>query len=90
MYERQLKGLIYNCDDKYFPGHKCKEKNLFMAMSKDVSKEEEYVSRLPKIPPPDDLNHPSDPHEFEPLISMNALIGFFSPQTLKLIGYIKD
>jgi hypothetical protein len=26
MVEHQLKGLCYNCDDKYFPGHKCKEK----------------------------------------------------------------
>jgi hypothetical protein len=25
MAERQLKGLCYNCDEKYFPGHKCKE-----------------------------------------------------------------
>jgi hypothetical protein len=25
MNERQLKGLCYNCDEKYFPGHKCKE-----------------------------------------------------------------
>jgi hypothetical protein len=24
MAERQLKGLCYNCDDKYFTGHKCK------------------------------------------------------------------
>jgi hypothetical protein len=24
MDERQLKGLCYNCDEKYFPGHKCK------------------------------------------------------------------
>jgi hypothetical protein len=32
MVECQLKGLFYNCDDKYFPGHKCKEQNLFMAM----------------------------------------------------------
>jgi hypothetical protein len=26
MVEFQLKGLFYNCDDKYFLGHKCKEK----------------------------------------------------------------
>jgi hypothetical protein len=39
MDERQLKGLCYNCDDKYFLGHKCKEKNLFMAISEDVSEE---------------------------------------------------
>jgi hypothetical protein len=34
--ERQLKGLCYNCDDKYFLGHKCKEKNVFMVISEDV------------------------------------------------------
>jgi hypothetical protein len=28
MVECKLKGLCYNCDDKYFLGHKCKEKNL--------------------------------------------------------------
>jgi hypothetical protein len=32
---------------------------------------------------------PSDPPEVEPLISLNALTGFSTPQTLKLIGYIK-
>jgi hypothetical protein len=34
--ERQLKGLCYNFDDKYFHGHNCKERNIFMAISKDV------------------------------------------------------
>jgi hypothetical protein len=33
MDEHQLKGLFYNCDEKYFPGHKCKEQNIFMAIS---------------------------------------------------------
>jgi hypothetical protein len=37
MVERQLKGLCYNCDDKYFLGHKCKEQKLFMAISEDIS-----------------------------------------------------
>jgi hypothetical protein len=32
MDECQLKGLCYNCDEKYFPGHKCKEQNIFMAI----------------------------------------------------------
>jgi len=32
---------------------------------------------------------PSDPPEVEPLISLTALTSFHSPQTLKLIGYIK-
>jgi hypothetical protein len=90
MAEHQLKGLCYNCDDKCFPGHKCKEQKLFMAMTEDVSKEEAYVSHVPELPPPVDLNPPSDPSEVEPLISLNALTGFSAPQTLKLIGYIKN
>ena len=40
MVERQLKGLFYNCDEKYFLGHKCKEQKLFMAISEDVPKED--------------------------------------------------
>jgi hypothetical protein len=44
MVECQLKGLFYNCDEKYFPGHKCKEQKLFMAISEDVSDEDVVVS----------------------------------------------
>jgi hypothetical protein len=58
--------MLYNCDDKYFPGHKCKEHKLFMAISEDVSDEDVEVSpeasypkqiilRLPLILPK--LNH---------------------------------
>jgi len=90
MVERQLKGLCYDCDDKYFLRHKCKEKKIFMAMFEDASEEEADVSHVPELPPPVDLNQPSDPLEVEPLISLNALIGFSTPQTLKLIGYIKN
>jgi hypothetical protein len=47
MAECQLKGLCYNCDDKYFPGHKCKEQNLFMAISEDI--QEEDVDTPPRV-----------------------------------------
>jgi hypothetical protein len=40
MVEHQLKGLYYNCDEKYFPRHKCKEKKLFMAISEDILEDE--------------------------------------------------
>jgi hypothetical protein len=89
MVERQLKGLCYNCDDKYFPRHKFKEQKIFMAMSKDVSEEDAYVSPLEELPKPTNLTSPFDPPEVEPMISLNALTGFYVPQTLKLIGNIK-
>ena len=89
MVEHQLKGLCYHCDDKYFLGHKCKEKNLFMDISEDVSKEDVESPLVSVSPEPTDITPPSDPPEVEPIISLNDLIGFSSPQTLKLIGYIK-
>jgi hypothetical protein len=87
--ECQLKGLYYNCDDKYFPGHKCKEQNLFMAISEDIPEEDVDTPLVPESPEITDINPPSDPPEVEPIISLNALTGFSTPQTLKLIGYIK-
>ena len=36
MAELQLKGLCYNCDEKCFLGHKCKEQNIFMAISEEI------------------------------------------------------
>jgi hypothetical protein len=87
--EHQLKGLCYNCDDKYFPGHKCKEQNLFMGISEDILEEDVDTPLVPESPEITDINPPSDPPEVEPIISLNSLTGFSAPQTLKLIGYIK-
>jgi hypothetical protein len=89
MAERQLKGLCYNCDDKYFPGHKCKEQKLFMALSEDTQEDDDDTSPVPESPETSEINPPSDPPAEEPIISLNALTGFSAPQTLKLIGYIK-
>jgi hypothetical protein len=89
MVERQLKGLCYNCDDKYFPGHKCKEQNIFMAISEEISEEDEETPSMSESPESTDITPPSDPPEVEPVISLNALTSFSTPQTLKLIGYIK-
>jgi hypothetical protein len=89
MVECQLKGLCYNFDDKYFPGHKCKEQKLFMAISKDISEEDIETPLVSESPETLDITPPSDPHEVEPFISLNALTGFSTPQTLKPIGYIK-
>jgi hypothetical protein len=87
MAERQLKGLCYNCDEKYFLGHKCKEKNLFMAISEDISEEDVETPLVSESPEPTNITPPSDPLEVEPVISLNSLTDFSAPQTLKLIGY---
>jgi hypothetical protein len=86
MVERKLKGLCYNCDDKYFSGHKCKEQKIFVAISEDISEENVSAPLVSLSPKPTDITPPSDPPEVEPVISLNALTGFSTPQTLKLIG----
>jgi hypothetical protein len=89
MDEHQLKGLYYNFYDKYFPGHKCKEQKIFMAISEDILEEDVDTPLMLESPEITDINPPSNPPEVEPIISLNALTGFSAPQTLKLIGYIK-
>jgi hypothetical protein len=89
MDEHQLKGICYNYDDKYFPGHKCKEQNLFMAISEDISKEDVKTPLMSESLEITDITPPSDPPEVELIISLNDLTGFSAPQTLKLISYIK-
>jgi len=89
MDQRQLKGICYNCDDKYFSGHKCKEQNLFMAISEDVSENDVEAPLMSESPKPTDITPPSDPPKVELIISLNSLRRFSAPQTIKLIGYIK-
>ena len=88
MVERQLKGLCYNCDDKHFPGNKCKEKNILMAISQDVLEEDVEAPLVSVSPEPTNITPSSDRPKVELVISINYLTGFSAPQTLKLIGYI--
>ena len=79
MVEHQLKGLCYNCDEIYFPGHKCKEQNLFMAISEDIPEEDVDTPLVPESPKITDINPPFDPPEVELIISLNALTSFSAP-----------
>jgi len=91
MVEHQLKDLCYNCDNnKKNLGHKCKEYKLFMAISEDIVGEEVNASHAIDLPKTTLVTPPSNPPEVEPIISLNALTDFSTPQTLKLIGYIKN
>jgi hypothetical protein len=79
MDERQLKGLFYNCGEKYFSRHKCKEKKLFMAIFEDVAEDEIKASPTVELPEPSPITPPSNPLEVELVISLNALTGFSTP-----------
>jgi hypothetical protein len=76
--KHQLKGLCYNCDEKYFPGHKCKENKLFMAISKDISEDDGDALPQEPLPQPDDDIPPFNQPDVEPQISLHALTWYFS------------
>jgi hypothetical protein len=47
MVKRQTQGLCYTCDEKYFPGHKCKEHKLFVAIFEDISEDGDSLPQGP-------------------------------------------
>jgi hypothetical protein len=60
-----------------------------MAISEDIQEDDDDPYPVPESPETSEINPPSDPPEEEPIISLNSLIDFSAPQTLKLIGYLK-
>jgi hypothetical protein len=65
MDELQLKGLCYNYDDKYFSGHNCKEQNIFMAISEDISEEDVETPLVFESSETPDITPPSEPPKVE-------------------------
>jgi hypothetical protein len=61
-----------------------------MAVTEDLFEEDVVVSPMEELPPPSELTPPYDQLDVEPMFSLNALTGFSSSQTLKLISYIKN
>jgi len=76
--EHQLKGLFYICDEKYFTGHKCKERDLFMAISTYVYEEcveaPLWPSHLNPLTRPHPLTLPKSNWSFPWMISLGSLL----------------
>ena len=61
-----------------------------MVLIEDISEEDVVVSPVEELTLPSNLTPPSNPLDIDPVISLNALTRFSTPQTLKLVGYIKN
>ena len=91
MVERRKQGLCYYCNEKYSPGHKCKEPKFFQIDAIDHSSLEE----APPLKEPEEEDEdnqqdnelPATPEEL--VLSLNALAGISSHQSLKIKGFIK-
>jgi hypothetical protein len=77
--DRRLKGLCFWCDDKFVPGHRCKNKRVY---SLSVLEEEEGGMKEEMI---EDRVHE---RELTPHISLDALEGTVGLNTMKVNGKI--
>ena len=78
--ERREKGLCYYCDEKYFQGHRCKWPQLFMIT--DTPPEEEEALG--------DNQQGTKGINTLPEISFHAITGGEHPQTLRVLGRLKN
>ena len=80
--EKRVKGLCYNCDNKYTKGHKRAKRKLFHI---DCEKEEENNQETSKE---EDIHEEPTPEkeEMNLNISCSALARITTPQTLKIDG----
>jgi hypothetical protein len=78
MKDRREKGLCFNCDEKYLPGHRCAK--LFWL---ELQNEEEgpHMGRS-------NLDNPEIFEEEEPAISLHAITGIQGPRTMRLRGVV--
>jgi len=83
MQERREKGLCYNCDEKFQPGHRCNRPRLFLLEGVELGEPEEI--RVEEVEPEEESE--GEPQGAELLgISMHALAGALAPRTMRLMG----
>ncbi|KAF7139795.1 hypothetical protein RHSIM_Rhsim06G0000800 [Rhododendron simsii] len=77
--DRRAKGLCFGCDEKYFRGHVCKKKQIFML---EADEEDEIFEDTQQ-----ELLQGDNQEEFQ--ISLHALSGIQSYRTMRIIGQLK-
>ncbi|XP_017434719.2 uncharacterized protein LOC108341562 [Vigna angularis] len=82
MIERRSKGLCYFCDEPYSPAHAVTHKKLEIHVLEVSNNEEELVDQL-------DDTHEDDNPSLDPHISVNALTGIATFNTMRVTGYFK-
>lgn len=79
MRARREKGLCYNCEEQFTPGHKCKRSHMFFLITK-----KEQVDYLA---PTQGTNQLNESQREEMVISSNAMPGSSGVNTIKVQGF---
>ena len=89
MEERKKRGLCYNCDDKWAPGHKCKQATLFLLEGVEVSLESNHKGQYVEDNNEVDKER-RHKEETDPEITLYALVGSPSPGTMRVKGMVNS
>nr|GEV04413.1 Ty3/gypsy retrotransposon protein [Tanacetum cinerariifolium] len=78
--DKRAKGICFRCDEKFGPGHRCPGKTLQVLLVGDEDEIEE------------EFDEKSDEHVHLDMVevSLNSVMGFTSPHTMKIQGIIGD
>lgn len=82
MQKRHEKGLCFNCNEHFTPGHLCAVKQIFLIEAKPEGNEESLKDFSPEA---DDADLIDDAN---PQILLNALTGYTSPQTMRIEEWV--
>ncbi|KAL4611211.1 hypothetical protein ACB092_08G107100 [Castanea dentata] len=90
MDERRKKGLCYNCDEKWRPGHKCKNVKLFLLEGIDITPRLQSGVQITELDEKlgSDLSKTVEQEE-DVGITLYALTGTPIPSTMRVRGMIK-
>ncbi|XP_038981135.1 uncharacterized protein K02A2.6-like [Phoenix dactylifera] len=84
MKERRDKGLCYNCDENFFPGHKCRQQKLYLMEGSwaEMGEPEVEAEALEDVVEKEECSKP------ELAISLHAITESRSPQTMHVKGML--
>ena len=85
--ESKKKGLCYNCDDKWAPGHKCKQATLFLLEGVEVASDSSCNEQFVEIDNGGCMERRQD-EEAEPEITLFALVGSPTLGTMRVKGKV--
>ncbi|CAA0819826.1 Unknown protein, partial [Striga hermonthica] len=79
---RREKGLCFKCEERFTPGHQCKQ-----AFVIEVANPDDKEDEVEEEPPQEDE---IEAFREEPEISMHAMAGIRGPRTMRLPAWVKD
>ena len=88
MQEHWEKGICYNCDKKFTSAHRCVEKNLYLLDVDSPPAPEIFYDAQDPTDDDGDIQQLPTPED-QPEISLHALAGFTTPQTMQVKGFFK-